>query len=137
MGRGKGFLQVIEKEVRLETGRRTRLPWYLIAPRNFCILNIESKNEEESVAGVGHAGKMMWLLRARAREWLKSWTRKDMESVTLMGQRKWRYQRTRGLPEVTKLTKQKLDCAQRILEFKSSEVVTCQVAGRKGGRGRQ
>lgn len=70
MGRGKGFLQVIEKEVGLETGRRTRLPWYLIAPRNFCILSIESKNEEESVAGVGHTGKMMWLLRAQTREWL-------------------------------------------------------------------
>lgn len=112
----------------------------MIAPRNFCILSIESKNEEESIAGVGHIGKMMWLLRARAREWLKSWTmgsRKDMESVTLMGQRKWRYQRTRGLPEVTKHIKQKLDCAQRILEFKSSEVITCQVAGRKGGRGRK
>lgn len=49
-----------------------------------------------------------------------------MEGVMLMGQRKWRCQRTRGLLEVTKQIKQKLDCAQRILEFKISEAVTCQ-----------
>lgn len=37
MGRGKGFLEVMEGQLRLETlhGSRTRLPWYVMATRSF------------------------------------------------------------------------------------------------------
>lgn len=51
---------MIEEQLRLETrhGRRTSLPCYVIAPRNFCILSVESRNEG-SAAGVGHAGKLV------------------------------------------------------------------------------
>lgn len=57
--------KVTEEQLRLETmhRHRTRLPWYVIAPRNFCVLSVESRNGG-SAAVVGHTDKVVWLLRA-------------------------------------------------------------------------